>query len=124
MPAVFHMTMKSNNVCKKTKCKGCLLCNTKKLKKDMFEPPKNEEIPPYAEEAQKRILDRIIRNYSGEEIMQELNKVYNYIYTIILLKSVYRSQLANGWSQFLLDRFGRCLKLFVSTESSLLPVTA
>ena len=104
--------------------KGVFSVTQKKLKKDMFEPPKNEEIPPYAEEAQKRILDRIIRNYSGEEIMQELNKVYNYIYTIILLKSVYRSQLANGWSQFLLDRFGRCLKLFVSTECSLHPVTA
>ena len=33
------------------------------------------------------------------------------IYTIILL-------LANGRSQFLLDRLGRCLKLFVSTEST------
>ena len=33
-----------------------------------------------------------------------------YIYTIILLKSVCRS------SQFLLDRLGRCIKLFVSTE--------
>ncbi len=32
------------------------------------------------------------------------------INTIILLKAV--------WSQFLLDRLGRCLKLFVSTEST------
>ena len=40
-----------------------------------------------------------------------------YIYTIILLKSVCRSMLANRRSQFLLDRLGRCLKLFVSTES-------
>ena len=41
-----------------------------------------------------------------------------YIYTIILLKSVCLSQLANCRSQFLLDRLGRCLKLFVSTEST------
>ena len=40
------------------------------------------------------------------------------IYTIILLKSVCLSQLANCRSQFLLDRLGRCLKLFVSTEST------
>ena len=39
------------------------------------------------------------------------------IYTLILLKSVCRSMLANCRSQFLLDRLGRCLKLFVSTES-------
>ena len=37
------------------------------------------------------------------------------IYTIILLKSVCLSQLAKCRSQFLLDRLGRCLKLFVST---------
>ena len=44
------------------------------------------------------------------------------IYTIILLKSVYLSvclsQLANCRSQLLLDNLGRCLKLFVSTEST------
>ena len=38
------------------------------------------------------------------------------IYTIILLKSVCLSVLANSRSQFLLDRLGRCLKLFASTE--------
>ena len=27
-------------------------------------------------------------------------------------------ELANCWSQFLLDRLGRCIKLFVSTEST------
>ncbi len=32
--------------------------------------------------------------------------------------SVCLSQLANCSSQFLLDRLGRCLKLFVSTEST------
>ena len=43
------------------------------------------------------------------------------IYTIILLillKYVCLSVLANGRSQFLLDHLGRCLKLFVSTEST------
>ena len=44
------------------------------------------------------------------------------IYTIILLKSiclsVCLSQLANCMSQFLLDRLGRYLKLFVSTDST------
>ena len=40
--------------------------------------------------------------------------VYNVIYTIISLSL---SVLANSRSQFLLDRIGRCLKLFVSTES-------
>ena len=40
------------------------------------------------------------------------------IYTIILIKSVCLSQLTNCRSQFLLDRLGRCLKLFVSTEST------
>ena len=39
------------------------------------------------------------------------------IYTIILLIYVSLSPLANCRSQFLLDRLGRCLKLFVSTES-------
>ena len=39
------------------------------------------------------------------------------IYTIILLKSVCLSAFANCRSQFLLDRLGRCLKLFVSSES-------
>ena len=39
------------------------------------------------------------------------------IFTIILLKSVCLSVLANSRSQFLLDRLGSCLKLFVSTES-------
>ena len=39
------------------------------------------------------------------------------IYTILLLKSVCVSMLANCMSQFLLDRLGRYLKLFVSTES-------
>ena len=75
MPVVYHMTMKPSNVCKKAKCKGCLLCNSKKLKKEVFAPPKKDESAPSAEEQQKLILDRIIRNYSGEEIMQELNKV-------------------------------------------------
>ena len=42
----------------------------------------------------------------------------NIIYTIILLKSVCLSVLANCRSQFLLDRLGRCLKLFVSTDST------
>ncbi len=41
-----------------------------------------------------------------------------YIYTIISLKSVCLSQLTNCRSQLLLDRLGRCLKLFVSTEST------
>ena len=36
------------------------------------------------------------------------------IYTIICLKSVCRSTFADGRSQFLLDRLGRCLKLIVS----------
>ena len=44
------------------------------------------------------------------------------IYTIILLKSVCLSVcvsvLANGRSQFLHDLLGRCLKLFVSTDST------
>ena len=40
------------------------------------------------------------------------------IYTIILLKAVCLPVLANCRSQFLLDRLGRCLKLFVSTEST------
>ena len=40
---------------------------------------------------------------------------HTYIYTIILLTSV--ALLANCRSQFLLDRFGRCLKLFVSNDS-------
>ena len=35
-----------------------------------------------------------------------------HLYTIILLKSVY----ANCRSQLLVDHFGRCLKLFVSTD--------
>ena len=39
------------------------------------------------------------------------------IYTIIILNYVCLSQLANCRLQFLLDRLGRCLKLFVSTES-------
>ena len=34
------------------------------------------------------------------------------------LKSVCLSQLKNCRSQFLLDRLGRCLKLFISTEST------
>ena len=40
-----------------------------------------------------------------------------HIYTRILLTSACLSMLANYRSQFLLDRLGRCLKLFVSTES-------
>ncbi len=40
------------------------------------------------------------------------------VYTIILLKSVCLSQLANCRSEFLLDRLGRYRKLFVSTEST------
>ena len=40
------------------------------------------------------------------------------IYTMILLKYVCLSQLANCRSQFLLHRLGRCLELFVSTEST------
>ena len=40
------------------------------------------------------------------------------IYTIILLNSVCLSQLANCRSRFWLDRLGRCLKLFVSTDST------
>ena len=40
------------------------------------------------------------------------------IYTTILFKSVVLSQLSNCRSQFLLDRLGKCLKLFVSTEST------
>ena len=39
------------------------------------------------------------------------------IYTIILLKYVCLSAFANGRSQFLLDRLGRCIKLFLSAES-------
>ena len=39
------------------------------------------------------------------------------LYTIIFLKYVCLSMLANCRSQFLLDRLGRCLKLFVSTDS-------
>ena len=40
------------------------------------------------------------------------------VHTIILLKSVCLSQLANCRSQSLPDRLGSCLKLFVSTEST------
>ena len=36
------------------------------------------------------------------------------MYTIIY---ICLSMLANSWSQFLLDRLRRCLKLFISTES-------
>ena len=39
--------------------------------------------------------------------------LHNYNYTIILL-----SMLENGRSQFLLAILGRCLKLFISTEST------
>ena len=42
----------------------------------------------------------------------------SYIYTIILLKYVCLSVLANCRSKFLLDCLRRCLKLFVSTEST------
>ena len=44
--------------------------------------------------------------------------VITIIYAIILLKYVCMSQLANCRSQYLLDRLGSCLKLFVSTEST------
>ena len=37
---------------------------------------------------------------------------------IILLKSLSVTQFGNGRSQLLLDRLGRCLKLFVSTDST------
>ena len=51
----------------------------------------------------------------GAQIYYNVN-----IYTIILLilKYVCLSVLANCRSQFLLDRLGRCLKLFVSTDST------
>ena len=39
------------------------------------------------------------------------------IYTIILLKYVCLSVIANCRLQFLLNRLGRCFKLFLSTES-------
>ena len=44
------------------------------------------------------------------------------IYTIILLKSVCLSAFANCRSEFLLNRLGKCLKLFVSLKAH--PVTS
>ena len=46
-----------------------------------------------------------------------LNLVHS-IYTIICLKSVCLATFADGRSQFLLDRLGRCLKLIVSSGST------
>ena len=47
-----------------------------------------------------------------------LHIAWQFIHTIILLKYVCLSQLANCRSQVLLDRLGRCIKLFVSAEST------
>ena len=52
------------------------------------------------------------------QVIREHHRPGWIIYTIILLKSVCLSMLANCRSQFLLDRLGRCLKLFVSTDST------
>ena len=67
-----------------------------------------------------RWLDNIradMKEYNMTEEMAENQSMWH-IYTITLIKSVCLSVLANGRSQFLLDRLGRCLKLSVSTEST------
>ena len=70
------LAMKSSAIhCKKAKCKGCLACAAKKLKKDVFAQPRKEDKVLSAEEQHRLLLDRIIQNYTGEEILRELSKV-------------------------------------------------
>ena len=69
------------------------------------------------------VLMRMLPNMFGEYMLISINVAHDnsfIICTVILLKSVAVSKLpllANCRSQFLLDRLGRCLKEFVSTDS-------